>query len=134
MYQANRTWLKSVRRHLRKTLIDGIIEASSKSKPLSFLSHPVPECSCLRHDSFEASKNSSIPLSLGVTHQCPAWMVTSPVSQSKDKENEDDGDDDDSVSGLFFKQSGGNNEGDAEVNTKEENQFEDQEELEGGDR
>nr|ABN09047.1 Hypothetical plant protein [Medicago truncatula] len=134
MYQANRTWLKSVRRHLRKALIDGIIEASSKSKSLSFLSHPVPECSCLRHDSFEASKNSSIPLSLGVTHLCPAWMVTSPVSQSKDKENEDDGDDDDSVSGLFFKQSGGNNEGDAEVNTKEENQFEDQEELEGGDR
>ncbi|GAU14043.1 hypothetical protein TSUD_168680 [Trifolium subterraneum] len=134
MYQANRTWLKSVRRHLRKTLLDGIIEASSKSKPLSFLSHPIPECSCLRHDSFEASKNSSIPLSLGVTHQCPAWMDTGSVSQSKDKENDDDGDDDDSVSGLFFKQSGGNNEGEAEVNTKEENQFEDQEELEGGDR
>ncbi|PNY12388.1 hypothetical protein L195_g009018, partial [Trifolium pratense] len=134
MYQANRTWLKSVRRHLRKSLLDGIIEASSKSKPLSFLSHPIPECSCLRHDSFEASKNSSIPLSLGVTHQCPAWMDTGSVSQSKDKENDDDGDDDDSVSGLFFKQSGGNNEGEAEVNTKEENQFEDQEELEGGDR
>lgn len=142
MYQANRTWLKSVRRHLRKSLLDGIIEASSKSKPLSFLSHPIPECSCLRHDSFEVSKNSSSSLSsqvwktLDVSHKCPAWMdTTSPVSQSKDKENEDDGDDDDSVSGLFFKQSGGNNEGEGgEVTTKEENQFEDQEELEGGER
>lgn len=141
MYQANRTWLKSVRRHLRKTLLDGIIEASSKSKPLSFLSHPVPECSCSRHDtSFEASKNSSSKLSsqvsttLGVTHQCPAWMDTGPISQLKDKENEDDGDEDDSLSGLFFRQSGGNNEGDGDVNAKEENQFEDQEELEGGEK
>lgn len=121
-------------------LLDGIMEASSKSKPLSFLSHPVPECSCSRHDSSKASKNSSSPLTsqvsttLGVTHRCPAWMGTGPVSQLKeDKENEDI-DEDDSVSGLFYGQSGGNSEGDGEVNTKEENQFEDQEELEGGER
>ena len=62
-------------------------------------------------------------------------MDTGPVSQLKDKENEDDLVDDDFVSGLFFEPSGGgNHEGDAEVNSKEENQFEDQEELEGGDR
>lgn len=126
---------------MRKTLLDGIIEASSKSKPISFLSHPVPECSCSRHGSFEASKNSSSPLTsqvsttFGVTHQCPAWMDTGPAaSQPKDKENDDDVDDDDSASGLFFRQSGGNNEGDGEVNTKEENQFEDQEELESSER
>ncbi|KAJ1435396.1 GDP-fucose protein O-fucosyltransferase [Sesbania bispinosa] len=140
MYQANHTWLKSVRRHLRKTLLDGILEASNKSKPLSFLSHPVPECSCSRHDSVEVSKNASSPLTsqawtaLGVSHRCPAWMDTGPVSQLKDKENEDDVDEDDSLSGLFLGRSGENNEGDGEVNTKEENQFEDQEELEGADR
>lgn len=140
MYQANHTWLTSVRKHLRKTLLDGVIEASNKSKPSSFLSHPVPECSCSLRDSFsEVSKNSSSPstsqlwTALGVAHRCPAWMNTSLISQSKDKENDDDVDEDDSVSELFFRQSGDNHEGDAEVNTKEENQFEDQED-EGGER
>lgn len=140
MYQANHTWLTSVRKHLWKTLLDGVIEASNKSKPSSFLSHPVPECSCSLRDSFsEVSKNSSSPstsqlwTALGVAHRCPAWMNSSLISQSKDKENDDDVDEDDSVSELFFRQSGDNHEGDAEVNTKEENQFEDQED-EGGER
>ncbi|OIW07269.1 hypothetical protein TanjilG_08384 [Lupinus angustifolius] len=139
-YQANQTWLKSVRRHLRKTLLDGIIEASNKSKPLSFLSHPVPECSCSRRDSNEVSKNSSsvstsqVSRALGVTHRCPAWMNMGSVSQFKDKENDEDIDDDDSVSALFFRQNGGNHESDGEANTKEENQFEDQEEMENGER
>lgn len=138
-HHANHTWLETVRRHLTKTLLDGIIEASNKSKPLSFLSHPVPECSCSRRDSFEVSKNSSSPLTsqlwtaLSVAHQCPAWMDTGPISQSKDKENEEDVDEDDSVSELFFKQNAENHEGDAEVNIKEENQFEDQED-DGGER
>lgn len=141
MYQANHTWLKSVRRHLRKTLLDGTIEASKKSKPLSFLSHPVPECSCSRYKSFETSKNSSSPSTsqvwdaLGLSHRCPAWMDTGSVSQVKEKVNEDDLDEDDSISSrFFFGKSGGNGEGDGEVNNKEENLFEDQEELEGGER
>ncbi|XP_015962598.1 O-fucosyltransferase 27 [Arachis duranensis] len=140
-YQANHTWLTSVRRHLRKTLLDGIIEASNNSKPSSFLSHPVPECSCSRHNANEVSKNSSVPsasqiwTALGVSHQCPAWMDAGPVPQTKDKENEDDLADDDSISGLFFAPSGVNQGGgEAEVGTKEENQFEDQDELEGGER
>ncbi|XP_061344256.1 O-fucosyltransferase 27-like [Gastrolobium bilobum] len=141
MYRANHTWLKSVRRHLRKTLLDGIIEASNNSKPLSFLSHPVPECSCWRRDPFEVSKNSSSPstsqawTALGSAHRCPAWMDTGTFSELKDKENEEEVDEDNSVSGLFFGQSVGNHEVDGEVNnTKEDNQFEDQEELEGGER
>ncbi|XP_061366882.1 O-fucosyltransferase 27-like [Gastrolobium bilobum] len=143
MYQANRTWLKSVRRHMRKTLLDGIIEASKNSKPLSFLSHPVPECSCLRHKSLETSKNSSSPSSsqvwaaLGLAHQCPAWMDTGSVSlvKEKEKENEEDLDEDDSLSsGLFPGKNVVNQEGDGEANNKDENQFDDQEELEGGDR
>jgi len=139
MHHANRTWLESVRRHLTKTLLDGIREASNKSKLQSFLSHPVPECSCSRRDSFEVSKNSSSPSTsqlwkaLGVDRRCPAWMDSGPVSVPKDKENEEDVDEDDSVSELFFRQSAENHEGDAEVNTKEDNQFEDQED-EGGDR
>ncbi|KAF7822359.1 O-fucosyltransferase 27-like [Senna tora] len=138
MYQANHTWLRYVRRHLRKILLDELMEASKKSKSFSFLSHPVPECSCLRYDSFETSNASSSSTSsqlwtaLGVSQRCPAWMDTNSVSQFKEKENEDDLDDDDSTSsGLFY---GGNHEGDGEVNNKDESQFEDQEEIEGGDR
>lgn len=116
--------------------------ALKKSKPFSFLSHPVPECSCLRYNSFETSTNASSPstllqlwTALGVSHQCPAWMDTDSVSQLKEKENEDDLDDDDSTSsGLFFGQNRENHEGDGEANNKDESQFEDQEELEGGDR
>lgn len=142
MYQANQTWLRSVRRNLRKILLDDLVEASKKSKPFSFLSHPLAECSCLRYDSSKTSTNASslstssqLLTALGVSHRCPAWMDTHPVSQLKEKETEDDLDDDDSTSSsLFFGQNGGNHEGDGEVNNKDENQFEDQEELEGGER
>lgn len=142
MYQANQTWLRSVRGHLRKVLLDELMEASKKSKPFSFLSHPVPECSCSTYDSLETSSNASSPsissqlwAASGVPHRCPAWMPTSSVSHSKEKESEDDLDDDDSTSsGLFFVEHGENHEGDGEANNKDENQFEDQEELEGGDR
>ncbi|KAJ7974256.1 O-fucosyltransferase family protein [Quillaja saponaria] len=142
IYQANHTWLKSVRRHLRKTLLDGLVEASIMSKPLSFLSHPVPECSCLRYDISETSINGSSPSSLsqvldnlGVVHRCPAWMDTDLISRSIEKENEEDLDEGDlTSSGLFFQHNGGNHEGEGEISNKEESQFEDQEELEGGER
>ncbi|KAI9074843.1 hypothetical protein K1719_043193 [Acacia pycnantha] len=143
MYQANHTWLKSVRRHLRKVLVDELMEASKKSKQSSFLSHPVPECSCMRYTSLDRSTTNASSTSTssqlltalgGIPHQCPVWMNTDSVSQFKEKENEDDLDDDDSSSsGLFFGQDRGNHEGDGEVNNKDENQLEDQEELDGGD-
>lgn len=144
MHQANHTWLKSVRRHLRKILLDELMEASKKSKQSSFLSHPIPECSCMRYTSLDRStKNDSSPSPStqlltaigGIPHRCPVWMSTDSVSQSKEKENDDDLDDDDSTSsGLFFGQTRGHHEGDGELNNKEENQLEDQEDLDGGDR
>lgn len=146
LYHANHTWLTSIRRHLRKTLVDGLIETSKVSKPLSFISHPLPECSCLRQDSAETSTNASSPFhhsqllaALRVVHRCPAWMESDLILQSKDKENEEDFDEVDSLSGLFFRQNAGTHEGSGgggsvESNNKEEAQLEDQEELEGGDR
>lgn len=128
---------------MRKSLLDGLIEASTKSKPLSFLSHPVPECSCLMYDSTETSVHASSPstqsqvqAALGVAHRCPAWMNSDLISRSKDKDNEEDLDEDDSTSsGLFFRHSGDNHEsGGGESNNKEEAQLDDQEELEGGER
>ncbi|KAJ4833090.1 O-fucosyltransferase 27 [Turnera subulata] len=135
LYQANHTWLTSVRKHMTRSLIDGIREAV-KSKPQSFLSNPVPECSC---STAETSLNASSPsvraqveAILGVTHRCPAWMNSDLTSRSKDKESEEDLDEDDSLSsGLFFRNSGETHEsGGGEVN-KEEAQLEDQEELDG---
>lgn len=124
-------------------MVDRLITASTNSKPFSFISHPVPECSCLRHDSGLASMhysspaaNSPVMSALGVVGRCPAWMQSNLTLQSKEKENEDDFDEDNSTSsGLFFQPNGGNNEDrGGESNNKEENQLDDQDELDGGER
>lgn len=144
LYHANHTWLTSVRKHLRKTLVDGLLEASRASKSKSFISHPVPECSCLRHDSAEKptqasstpTTTSEVLAALGVVHRCPVWMDDESTLHSREKENEEDFDEDDSISsGLFFDQDNGNHAGGGagELNNKEEAQLEDQEE-EGGER
>lgn len=141
LYQANHTWLTSIRRHLRKSLLNGLTEASVKSKSLSFLSHPIPECSCSSHHTAGSTPHASSPshflhAALGSIHHCPAWMHTDAASLSIEKENDDDLDEDNtSSSGLFLRNSGGaaheNGGGEA---SKEEAQLEDQEELEGGER
>ncbi|CAN0876143.1 O-fucosyltransferase 27 [Linum grandiflorum] len=125
LYEANRTWLASIRQHFRRSLIDGALNASVASKPLSFLSHPVPECSCLG-----TSAHSEVDL--GVTQRCPKWMNDETSSRVKDKETDEEelDDDDASSSGMFFKHSSRNSEsGGGEMN-KEEAPLEDQEEAE----
>ncbi|KAL4185678.1 hypothetical protein AMTRI_Chr10g231900 [Amborella trichopoda] len=137
LYQANSTWLTSVRRHLTKSVIEGLEKASLTAKPLSFLSHPVPECSCLGNMSTKHTPPHSIAskenITLRVDYQCPAWMETRTfMSQpNKDKQEEEDLDEADAIAGKFFQQGRG---GGAYANGKEEVQILDQEELEGGDR
>lgn len=140
LYEANHTWITSVRRHLRKSIIDGLAEESTKSKSLSFLSFPVPECSCLRpgiealNYSSSPSNPSQFPVGLGVMNPCPSWMNNSTISLLNDKETDEDLDDDVTASQLLFHSSSENREGDGEeINTKEDTQMEDQEELEGGE-
>ncbi|KAK4798833.1 hypothetical protein SAY86_031159 [Trapa natans] len=132
LYQANVTWVKSVRRLMRKSLLDRLSGPSAKSKSLSFLSHPVPECSCSSYDLQE----SQLKAALGAVHLCPSWMNTGSGTALKEKESEDDLDEYDSLSSssrLFFGNPEGSHEIAGEV-TKEETQLEDQEELEGGER
>ncbi|KAJ6396309.1 hypothetical protein OIU77_021357 [Salix suchowensis] len=123
--------------HLRRSLIDGVIRASRKSKPSSFLSHPIPECSCLRFDLTKRSPHSTgapVEASLGITHHCPKWMDSEIKTKLKDKESEEDPDEDiSSTSGLFFRNSGGNHESGGGELIKEESQLDDQEELDGAD-
>lgn len=139
LYQANHTWLSSVRRHLSRTILDGLTEAFSNSKPHSFLSHPVPECSCMSHESLQSSESSlgssshlKAQVSLGIERKCPAWMDSDiPLL---DVENEEELSDDDPISGQFFQQNNSSEIVGGEMGNKEDARMEDQEELEGGER
>ncbi|XP_076954418.1 O-fucosyltransferase 27-like [Bidens hawaiensis] len=142
LYEFNRTWIKSVRNHLSKSLVDGLTEELKASKLISFLSFPVPECACLRS---KKASHSQLPEALKVAPSCPAWMGKDVISRTADKDNKDeddlDEDDDDGFApfSLFFRQSGGSsnrnaaNNGGEMMSSKEETQMEDQEEMEGGD-
>ncbi|KAF7129804.1 hypothetical protein RHSIM_Rhsim10G0059900 [Rhododendron simsii] len=140
LYEANHTWITSVRRHMRKALVEGLAHDSTKSKLQSFLSHPLPECSCSRRGPTETSFHASSPstqsqveASLGVTHRCPAWMKGERISQSRDEREEDLDENDSSSSAFFFRRSVGSH-GDGDIHNKEDTQMEDQEELEGAER
>ncbi|XP_031117718.1 O-fucosyltransferase 27 isoform X2 [Ipomoea triloba] len=147
LYQANRTWITSIRKSLRRNLVDGLVKESKRTRPLSLLAFPIPECSCTMHVSTEKSANASSPSphsqisdSLGPLRRCPSWMMNDhAISQSKEESEEDVDLDDSLSSGLFFRQTNNNNnnnhEGDSgEISNKEEALVEDQEELEGGER
>ncbi|KAL8485687.1 hypothetical protein ACS0TY_027827 [Phlomoides rotata] len=47
LYHLPRNWTLAVREHLNKsTAEDGVLQGLDRAKPKSFLSHPLPECSC----------------------------------------------------------------------------------------
>ncbi|XP_047313357.1 O-fucosyltransferase 27 [Impatiens glandulifera] len=129
LYEANHTWIRSVRRHLRASLYNGFKQEAARSKVLSFLSHPIPECSC-------SSKLDSSSAELGVTQLCPSYIGIDRISQSREMEKEEEIDEDDtaSSSGLFFRFTGVGDGGGETVNKEEPIQIEDQEELEGADK
>ncbi|KAI3513466.1 hypothetical protein L1887_20800 [Cichorium endivia] len=98
LYEANNTWIKSVRSHMRESFLERLTEESKASKSLSFLSFPVHECSCLRSDSKGAS-TSQLPAAIRVARSCPAWMGKDVISCFDE--------DDSGPPGLFFRQCGG---------------------------
>lgn len=140
LYQANHTFVASIRRHLRTNLVDGLKDELTRSKPLSFLSFPVPECSCSRGDrSSKVSVNASSPSAQSPLHdvltamlQCPSWMDhSSPRDKDGDEDDVYEDDVDSADAAQLFQDSGESNE---ETSTKEETQIDDQEELEVGER
>ncbi|KAL5723337.1 O-fucosyltransferase 27 [Ranunculus cassubicifolius] len=133
LYQANRTWLSSIRKQLTKSVLDGLTVASKTSKPLSFLSHPIPECSCMKHvPSHASSPSSQTQIALGVHHRCPAWMnLHEPPYPSKENE---DLDEEDPISELFLWHGNNNHEVAEKEIIEKEVPMEDQEELENGER
>ncbi|XP_051118964.1 O-fucosyltransferase 27 [Andrographis paniculata] len=145
-YQANRTWITMLRRQMRRSLIDGLAEELTRSKRVSFLSFPLPECSCYSgggdDDPVRSIVNASSPsvLSplrnvLGSMQRCPSWVEDSLPDKETETDNVDEDESDSLVAAPLFQQSGsGNNEAGVEMSNKEETQMEDQEELDGGDR
>ncbi|XP_071706782.1 O-fucosyltransferase 27 [Rutidosis leptorrhynchoides] len=150
MYEVNHTWIKSVRRHLSKSLLDGLTQDSKVSKSSSFLSFPVPECSCLRFESNNSSSRASssqLPAAIKAAHGCPSWMGKDVILHPGDEDDveDDDNDDDSGLFSLFARPSGGGSSnrntvssggrsGGEMMSSKEETQMDDQEEMDGGDR
>ncbi|XP_010923327.1 protein EMBRYO SAC DEVELOPMENT ARREST 30 [Elaeis guineensis] len=79
LYHPKRNWTVLVRDHLNKSLgADGFIAEAQLSKPASFLSHPLPECSCRTStlpDNSNLVKGQNGELLYGGEDRCPDWMV-----------------------------------------------------------
>lgn len=77
MFHPKHNWTLLVQEHLNKSLGEkGLIRQALFSKPASFLSHPLPECSC-RVSSAEAPtpvKGSDGRILYGGEDECPEWM------------------------------------------------------------
>lgn len=100
MYRPKFNWTLSVREHLNRSLReDGLIRQSLLSKPASFLSHPLPECSC-RIYPLKASDQLTAKdgrLLYGGEEECPKWMQSAQADVLKTEEIESGEDDDDVV-------------------------------------
>ncbi|KAM7273343.1 hypothetical protein ACFE04_028007 [Oxalis oulophora] len=80
MYHPKHNWTLTVREHLNRSLGEyGIIRQSLLSKPVSFLSHPLPECSCRipSADATKPTKSSDGRILYGGEEECPKWMLQS---------------------------------------------------------
>ncbi|KAK4481321.1 hypothetical protein RD792_012206 [Penstemon davidsonii] len=76
LYHPPRNWTLSVREHLNKSMAeDGILQVSRLSGPKSFLSHPLPECSCTTSKSAENSKKrSNLQILYEEQDECPKGL------------------------------------------------------------
>jgi hypothetical protein len=91
LYYPKRNWTLSVRKHLNNSLTaEGLTRGFRESKPLSFLSHPIPECSCRTPKVLESQPSDPDE------DTCPKWMVDklaakeNAASQSEQLEDEID--------------------------------------------
>ncbi|KAF5471977.1 hypothetical protein F2P56_008733 [Juglans regia] len=77
MYHTKYNWTLLVREHLNKSLgEEGLTRQSLLSKPASFLSHPLPECSC-RTSSPDIPTDVKVDngrILYGGEDDCPKWM------------------------------------------------------------
>ncbi|XP_021282888.1 uncharacterized protein LOC110415535 [Herrania umbratica] len=103
MYHPKRNWTLSAKEHLNRSLSeDGLIRQSLLAKPTSFLSHPLPECSC-RISSVEITKQTTDKdgrFLYGGEEECPKWMQSAGAEGVKYDDTESAEDDNDVVDQL----------------------------------
>ncbi|GMI79047.1 embryo sac development arrest 30 [Hibiscus trionum] len=99
MYHPKCEWSLSVKEHLNRSLSEGLIRQSLLSKPNSFLSHPLPECSC-RISSLETAKQikgKDGRVLYGDEHECSKWMKSAGAAGARNDDTESTEDDNDVV-------------------------------------
>ncbi|KAL0326127.1 UNVERIFIED_CONTAM: protein EMBRYO SAC DEVELOPMENT ARREST 30 [Sesamum radiatum] len=78
LYHPPRNWTLNVREHLNKSMAeDGIVRELHQSKQKSFLSHPLPECSCTTlksADLMHLQKGSNLQILYGQQDECPEGL------------------------------------------------------------
>ncbi|XWS42692.1 hypothetical protein CRYUN_Cryun16bG0035900 [Craigia yunnanensis] len=103
MYHPKRNWTLSAKEHLNRSLSeDVLIRQSLLSKPTSFLSHPLPECSC-RISSVETTKQikgKDGRFLYGGEQECPKWMQSAEAEGVKNDDSESLEDDNDVIEQL----------------------------------
>ncbi|KAH6800027.1 O-fucosyltransferase family protein [Perilla frutescens var. hirtella] len=100
LYHPPRNWTLAVREHLNKSLgEDGTVKGFQRVKPKSFLSHPLPECSCTTiksADLVQLQKSSKFKIIYKGQEECPQGVaqgveaVGSRESSGDDSETQED--------------------------------------------
>ncbi|KAM7515938.1 hypothetical protein LguiA_005521 [Lonicera macranthoides] len=104
LYYPKHNWTLSVRKHLNNSLgEEGLMRGLRESKPLSFLSHPIPECSCRNSKGPETQ-----PLYEG-EDKCPKWMVDKLTAKENTANNENEPQEDETDEAEVDSENGGDN-------------------------
>ncbi|PIN22026.1 hypothetical protein CDL12_05271 [Handroanthus impetiginosus] len=100
LYHPPRNWTLAVRDHLNKSTAEfGIVRELHQSKPKSFLSHPLPECSCTTvksADFLHTEKGSDLQILYETKDECPQALqkglksVGAQESSADDTETQED--------------------------------------------
>ncbi|XP_020107040.1 uncharacterized protein LOC109723176 [Ananas comosus] len=96
LYHPPRNWTISLRELLNKSAgVDGFVAEARLLKPTSFLSHPLPECSCRASNligSASPEKDSYGQLVYGGEDECPEWIKRGLAIVSAEVSDDDEGD------------------------------------------
>lgn len=128
VYHPKHNWTLQVREHLNASLGEvGLLRESRLSKRASFLSYPIPECSCRN---FRASETSDVGKGSGARQflysgevECPKWMQHSAVAnrlENSGNENESQEDEMEMESQLDSDEDGGMTESSLTLEQDEE--------------